>query len=114
MCFGHLPAAMPPRQVVELQHAEHQGHARHGQHEHDEDVLFRGPRNVTVDQVWTRPSLSTHAEWHLLAEGKNKLENHVLFFIFYLAHIKRVQEYSIQEVLEAEKHHLHGTTHQLQ
>lgn len=70
-----------PAQVVEFSQAEEEGQSSHGQHKDNEDVLLRGPGDITVDRVGT----GTPA-----------------------ADMQGVQEDPIKEVLAHNEGHLHG------
>lgn len=87
---------------MQLQHAEEQRHPRHGQHEHDEDVLLRRPGHVTVDGVRARPGLGGTPCF--VTTFKTRL--FFLLVLTYLADVEGIEEDSVEEVLEAEEHHL--------
>lgn len=88
---------------MQLQHAEEERHSRHGQHEHDKDVLLRRPGHVTVDRVRARPGLYGRPCYSTASRA-------ALGFCFsvltYLADVERIEEDSIEEILEAKEHHL--------
>lgn len=52
-----LPTAVPPRQVLQLQHAEDQRNGGNGQHEHNKDIFLCWPGDITVHRMGARPGL---------------------------------------------------------
>lgn len=93
---------------MQLEDAKDQRHGRHNQHENNEDVFLRGPGDVAVDWVRTRPGLR---------EGDRVLDyrpsalhrtQHQADRWFYLADIQRMEEDPIEEVLETQEDHLGG------
>lgn len=98
-----VPAAASPGQVIQLEHAEDQRDGRHDQHEHDEDVLLCGSGDVTVDSMRTRPGLSERHTVGLVTRYGVRTEPG---FCSYLADIQGVEDDSVEEVLETQKHHL--------
>lgn len=100
-----LPAAVSPRQVMQLQHAEQQRDPRHGQHEHDEDVLLRRPGHVAVDGVRARRGLGGGGAPCYIAAFKTMILSFASV-VTHLADVEGVEEDSVQEVLQRQEDHL--------
>lgn len=103
-----LPTAVPPCQVLQLEHAEDQGDGGHGQHEHNEHVFLRRPGDVAVHGMRTRPCLKHREAGDQAAIGLCLYARKIvrIFSYFHLADIERIEEDPVHEILETEKHHL--------